>query len=90
MSDFYTFDLPNYRQSVVNSSANVKTAAASEYLPAFISARMADLLVDRQEDNYFTHLHSARLSWPGDREGGNYLTHFLGQKIILSKRNMTA
>ena len=82
MSDFYTFHLPNYRHSVVNSSAHVKTAAAPEYLLAFISARMADFLVGRQEGNYFTHLHSARLSWPGDREGGNYLSHFLGQRII--------
>ena len=37
MSEFCTFDLPNYRQSVVNTSAHAMTAAAcapSEYLPA--------------------------------------------------------
>ena len=36
----------------------------------------ADLPVDRQCGNYFTHLQSARLSWPG----GNYLSHFFGSE----------
>ena len=42
MSYFCTFDKPKYRQSVVNSSALTKTAAARvvfEHLPASISAR---------------------------------------------------
>ena len=53
----------------------------SIYLPQY-TLEWADLPCDRQCANYITHLQSARLNWPGDCEGGNYLTHFLGQKII--------
>ena len=81
MSEFCTFDLLNYRQSVVNSSAR----PASEHLPLHLrlhAPEWADLPGDRQFGNYFTIYIALDLTWPGDREGGNYLSHFLGQRII--------
>ena len=53
----------------------------SIYLPQY-ALEWAVLPCDRQGANYFTQLESARLNWPGDCKGGNYLAHFLGQKII--------
>ena len=59
----------------------MRALRTSIYLPQY-ALEWAVLPCDRQGANYFTQLESARLNWPGDCEGGNYLAHFLGQKII--------
>ena len=59
----------------------MRALRTSIYLPQY-ALEWAVLPCERQGANYFTQLESARLNWPGDCEGGNYLAHFLGQKII--------
>ena len=59
----------------------MRALRTSIYLPQY-ALEWAVLPCDRQGANYFTQLESARINRPGDCEGGNYLAHFLGQKII--------
>ena len=79
MSDFCTFELPNYRQWLLTA---LRALFLSIYLPLQAPGR-AGLPDNCQGGNYFTHLQGPRLSQPGDREVGNYVTHFFGQKIIV-------